>query len=729
MLKRLILLLSLILVGVSPAYAGAVIVDGTDANSHGQATGGANQDGWLYMQKVLENLASQVPPGAAKVVVNIGANSDYSNLAINSAFNLSTLPGNGWTLVHKTNAADIAAWLDNLSPANTGILAISTFGETPGDITQDEMDVINARAVKLANFVNGLNDPSQGGALWSMTETGGDFGGTGGYNWLQALIPGLNVITSGGDTSITLTPDGMAAFPNLTDQQIAGNHPWHQHFEGDFGGLKILGVAPLFPGDTDRNVILGGGAGTVIDTCTKDTQAPTLTCQDILIQCPGVVNYPLPTATDNCSTAVTVECAPPPGTTFPLGPTVVNCIATDESENIARCTFQVVVQDTTPPVITSCSSAPITLPVTAGACTATLGDLTGGVVATDNCSPNSALIKTQIPAVGTALAAGQTHPVTVTVMDPAGRSSSCVMMVTVPTAPAPTAVISPPTVQLGSVKLFGKVKKKKKAKPLATTSTGTFTISNPGCATLSVSLKGISRVTDAGSLSNTDDRAFFSVFKEGETIDRVGQTVTISGSGEQRFVVEFHPTVPPTSTIAGRSASNILPNDFMSRLVINDGTGDKEIRLHAGADVGVKLIDPNDPAGSASAVTVCRSGDIFTVTYFVYDSSKADIKTVTYDFLDSSDKVLKTVSNVDLGGAISNSSLLNGQSFKVDHDFSGAGDNSSVAKVRVTVAASNSASATSSGISSSCGAGTQSLWQSHGASVVLPAIRLEESRP
>ncbi|MGH8744000.1 MAG: hypothetical protein ACREUY_06955, partial [Burkholderiales bacterium] len=68
------------------------------------------------MQKVLESLATQVPAGAVKVVVDIGTSpGTTARSAIDSAFNLSSLPGAGWTLVHVKGASNISTWLNNLS--------------------------------------------------------------------------------------------------------------------------------------------------------------------------------------------------------------------------------------------------------------------------------------------------------------------------------------------------------------------------------------------------------------------------------------------------------------------------------------------------------------------------------------------------------------------------------------------------------------------------------------
>lgn len=126
------------------------------------------------------------------------------------------------------------------------------------------------------------------------------------------------------------------------------------------------------PGDAiathtlDTSGPFGLGAHTVVLTVTDthgamssctatvtvvDTTSPTITCPaNIIIQTANtgnssvVVNYPPPTASDNCG-AVTVICSPPSGSSFPLGTTTVTCTATDGAGNTATCSFTITVFD------------------------------------------------------------------------------------------------------------------------------------------------------------------------------------------------------------------------------------------------------------------------------------------------------------------------------------------------------------------------------------------------
>lgn len=150
-----------------PTRAGPVVIDGTDANDHGSSANGANQDGWLYMQRVLESLARQAPADAGKTVVSLGAGGDAYD-AIQSAFALSSLPRNGWELISIVGGDGIGAWLDQISTANTGILYLTTYNLVQGDLIPEEMAAINARAAQIAKYVNGSGSRGRGGARFSQ---------------------------------------------------------------------------------------------------------------------------------------------------------------------------------------------------------------------------------------------------------------------------------------------------------------------------------------------------------------------------------------------------------------------------------------------------------------------------------------------------------------------------------------------------------------------------------
>ena len=64
------------------------------------------------------------------------------------------------------------------------------------------------------------------------------------------------------------------------------------------------------------------------------------------------VVYDLPVATDDADPSPVVSCAPPPGSSFPVGFTTVTCTATDASGNSSEALLTIEVLDITPPVVT-----------------------------------------------------------------------------------------------------------------------------------------------------------------------------------------------------------------------------------------------------------------------------------------------------------------------------------------------------------------------------------------
>jgi uncharacterized repeat protein (TIGR01451 family) len=103
-------------------------------------------------------------------------------------------------------------------------------------------------------------------------------------------------------------------------------------------------------GTTTVNCSANSGPGCSFTVTINDTQPPTINCPANVIaqESPAgsgvaTVTYASPTANDNCQGVATV-CAPPSGSSFPLGITAVNCRATDVGGNNANCSFNITVQ-------------------------------------------------------------------------------------------------------------------------------------------------------------------------------------------------------------------------------------------------------------------------------------------------------------------------------------------------------------------------------------------------
>jgi hypothetical protein len=101
---------------------------------------------------------------------------------------------------------------------------------------------------------------------------------------------------------------------------------------------------------TDSGTLMA--SATLSVTVTAETIPPIISCPANVIKylplnsmdTGMVVNYPAPTATDNCTASPTITSSPGSGSTFPVGTTTVNVTATDGAGNQASCSFTVTVR-------------------------------------------------------------------------------------------------------------------------------------------------------------------------------------------------------------------------------------------------------------------------------------------------------------------------------------------------------------------------------------------------
>jgi hypothetical protein len=232
------------------ALGGPVLIGGDDADDHGFFSGG-NQAGWLYIEDGFNNIGPAVANGGT-IAVCLGCNGSTASAGFASGFDSSTLPGLGWTRTTLTSATDLAAFFAGTGAVHVGNAGIiympSDYGNVAGGINPTQVAVVNANASGLNGFV------SAGGGLFAHTQ---QFV-AGGFGWLTTLLPGISFVDgSGCDLNVlNLTAQGAGAFPQLTDAILSNATPWHNYFQGDFGGLDVLSTGPC--GSGPRAVILGG---------------------------------------------------------------------------------------------------------------------------------------------------------------------------------------------------------------------------------------------------------------------------------------------------------------------------------------------------------------------------------------------------------------------------------------------------------------------------------------
>lgn len=188
---------------ISTAQAGPFILAGTDADDHGSASGGANNLGWLFMQRALEKLASLSALTNGNLnVVNLGS-SGRAQSAATSAFNLSSLAGGGgfsFTIIDGVaGITDFFAGNGAVNINNVGIIMMDSGSNVTGGSSTTNAAVID-------------NLLGAGGGLFSQSN---------GYGWVSSLLPNLTIV-GGGGSGANLTAAGNAAFPGLTNADLTG---------------------------------------------------------------------------------------------------------------------------------------------------------------------------------------------------------------------------------------------------------------------------------------------------------------------------------------------------------------------------------------------------------------------------------------------------------------------------------------------------------------------------
>ncbi len=169
---------------------------------------------------------------------------------------------------------------------------------------------------------------------------------------------------------------------------------------------------------------LGNAAEVTFNVMVKDITDPVITSthNDQVVADEANCEASLPDyttdviATDNCDAALDITQNPTAGTTISGATNTVTLTVTDDSENFTEVSFNVAVEDSTDPVVTSTHNDQI-VDVDAN-CEATMPDYTTDVTATDNC--DATLDITQNPTAGTTIS-GAVNAVTLTVTDDAGN--------------------------------------------------------------------------------------------------------------------------------------------------------------------------------------------------------------------------------------------------------------------------------------------------------------------
>jgi|CXWL01.1.fsa_nt_gi hypothetical protein len=245
------------------ALGGPVVIGGDDLTDHGSVNGGGTViEGWLYIRIVLQSFSGNTSRGDGSIAAlgSIAAaetNSGNAGAAIGAAAQEA-----GMSVTYYDGDVAINQFFADLGgAANPSIIWIAGTGAS-NDLDAAEGTALTTNASAIASFV------ASGGGLFSH---GSEFG------WLSALLPGATAPFSGSSGDLYFTPEGALALTGLAEADI-NIDPWHNHFEGDFGGLDVL-VRSNDVNDTsgaDAAVILGGTAVTFEEQPAEDEAGPCI---------------------------------------------------------------------------------------------------------------------------------------------------------------------------------------------------------------------------------------------------------------------------------------------------------------------------------------------------------------------------------------------------------------------------------------------------------------------
>jgi hypothetical protein len=306
-----------------------------------------------------------------------------------------------------------------------------------------------------------------------------------------------------------------------------------------FGGVFPVGTTGVACTATDVRANPGPNSSVVnflvtvrdvtppsFDLSGGDPGSPFLPSNPAEATGPGgaVVHYTNPSASDSNGGAVTVVCGSngglQSGSTFPVGTTAINCVATDASGVSTPPTnlFDITVADTTPPSITV--TGPSTITIEAGSAYGDAGASASDLVAGAISVSSSNNILPMVPG---------TYAVTYTATDPSGNTATATRVVIVRDTTPPVVTVSGPGAPIEGNTLGG--------------TRVTFTSSASDLV--------------SGSLATSCTPASGSLFPVGTTNVTCSATDGAGLTGSRSFAVTITDTRAPTVTLIGASSVNV----------------------------------------------------------------------------------------------------------------------------------------------------------------------------
>jgi hypothetical protein len=168
------------------------------------------------------------------------------------------------TVTYYETAAEVTAFFNALTAGTTNVAVVYFPGDGgPNDLSDGvAADRVNGDPLNTTAMEQALIDSATDIAAFNAQGGGVLSSGTDHYaSWLSILLPTVSTVSTddAGPNAISMTADGAALWTGLTDADIAS--PWHNHFTGNLGALKVLGLGWLGFIDADADNMIDVGEG------------------------------------------------------------------------------------------------------------------------------------------------------------------------------------------------------------------------------------------------------------------------------------------------------------------------------------------------------------------------------------------------------------------------------------------------------------------------------------
>ena len=280
---------------------GPIQLGGDDANDHGDSEWLDHDsdvatpdvvtavDGWKYIEVSLKQmLATEQRAGATNSIAVIGTDGSSAYVTgfgwteNDGGASCTTADGddtycmmevikaeldrlNGATaaptVTYYETAAEVTAFFNALTAGTTNVAVVYIPGDGgTNDLGEGPIDdnTVNDDPLVTTPMEQALIDSASDIATFNVQGGGLLSSGSDNYlSWLSALVPTIGISDDPTSSTIGMTVDGAALWVGLYDEDIYA--PWHNHFTGSLGALKVLGLGFDTWTDTNTNKMIDAG--------------------------------------------------------------------------------------------------------------------------------------------------------------------------------------------------------------------------------------------------------------------------------------------------------------------------------------------------------------------------------------------------------------------------------------------------------------------------------------